>query len=101
VLQARGTLRHELLAARARGGPAPHLAEARAQEADRPADVPARAGNRRFWLLSSLHAHTQTAYKIDLSWETRRPLNRPERARTGYRSLRAAAVSASSPVSTR
>ena len=26
----------------------------------------ARAGNRRFWLLSSLHAHTKAPYKNDL-----------------------------------
>jgi hypothetical protein len=43
---------------------------------------PARAGNRRFWLLSALRAHTKMPYKIDLLWETLRALKHPGRART-------------------
>jgi hypothetical protein len=42
----------------------------------------ARAGNRRFWLLSALCAHTKVPYKPDLLWETLRALNCPGRART-------------------
>ena len=43
---------------------------------------PARAGNRRFWLLSTLRAHTKVPYKIDLHRKTLIALNRPGRART-------------------
>ena len=43
---------------------------------------PARAGNRRFWLLSTLRAHTKVPYKIDLHRKTLIVLNRPGRART-------------------
>jgi hypothetical protein len=39
---------------------------------------PARAGNRRFGLLSAQRTHTKAPYKPDLLW----PLNRPGRART-------------------
>jgi hypothetical protein len=42
----------------------------------------ARAGNRRFWLLSALRAHTKAPYKTTLLWETLRPHNRFGRART-------------------
>jgi hypothetical protein len=38
---------------------------------------PARAGNRRFWLLSTLRAHTKVPYKIDLHRKTLIALNRP------------------------
>ena len=37
----------------------------------------ARAGNRRFWLLSALRAHTKAPYKIDFHRKTRTALNRP------------------------
>jgi hypothetical protein len=43
----------------------------------------ARAGNRRFWRLSALRAHTKAPYKTDLLWKTPRALKRPGRARTG------------------
>jgi hypothetical protein len=43
----------------------------------------ARAGNRRFCLLSALRAHAEAPYKPDLLWEMLRALNRPGRARTG------------------
>jgi hypothetical protein len=36
----------------------------------------ARAGNRRFGLVSALHAHTKAPYKTDLLWEMR-ALKRP------------------------
>ena len=42
----------------------------------------ARAGNRRFRLLSALRAHTKEPHKTDPLWETQRALNRPGRART-------------------
>jgi hypothetical protein len=42
----------------------------------------ARAGNRRFWPLSGLHAHTKAPYKTDLHRKMRMALNRPGRART-------------------
>ena len=45
-------------------------------------ELPARAGNHRFGLLSALRAHTKAPYKPDLLWETRRALNCPGRART-------------------
>ena len=47
---------------------------------------PARAGNRRFWLLSALRTHTTAPYKSDLMWKTLRPpknSKRPRRVRTG------------------
>jgi hypothetical protein len=37
----------------------------------------ARAGNRRFWLLSALRAHTKAPSKTDLHRETLRALKRP------------------------
>ena len=43
---------------------------------------PARAENRRFWLLSALWTHTNAPYKTALLWKTLRALNRPGRART-------------------
>jgi hypothetical protein len=43
----------------------------------------ARAGNRRFWLLSALRAHTKAPYKTDLHRKTLMALNRPGAARTG------------------
>ena len=42
----------------------------------------ARAGNRRFWWVSALRAHTKAPYESELLGETLRPLNRPGRART-------------------
>jgi hypothetical protein len=39
----------------------------------------ARAGNRRFWGLSALCAHTKAPYRTDLHRETLRALNRPRR----------------------
>jgi hypothetical protein len=39
----------------------------------------ARAGNRRFWLLSALRAHTKMPYKTDLYRKTLRALKRPGR----------------------
>ena len=41
-----------------------------------------RAGNRRFWQLSALRAHTKAPYKTDLHRKTRRALNRSWAART-------------------
>jgi hypothetical protein len=38
--------------------------------------ISARAGNRRFRLLSALGAHTEAPYRTDLLWETRRALKR-------------------------
>jgi hypothetical protein len=38
---------------------------------------PARAGNRRFELLSALRAHTKVPYNPDLHRKTLRALNRP------------------------
>jgi len=43
---------------------------------------PARAGNRRFRLLSALRAHTKAPYKIDFHRKTLRVLDRPWAART-------------------
>jgi hypothetical protein len=37
----------------------------------------ARAGNRCFWCLSALRAHTKAPYKTDLHRKTLRALNRP------------------------
>jgi hypothetical protein len=48
----------------------------------------ARAGNRRFGLLSALHAHTKLPHKTDLLWRTLRPIKRPERAQTGQQLVR-------------
>ena len=48
--------------------------------------APAQAGNRRFWPLSALRAHTKAPQKTDLLLETLRPLKRPGRARTSRRS---------------
>jgi hypothetical protein len=39
-------------------------------------DCPGRAGNRRFQLLSALHAHTKAPYKNDLHRITRRVLSK-------------------------
>jgi hypothetical protein len=39
--------------------------------------LPARAGTRRFWLLSTPRAHTKTPYKTGLLWETLGALKRP------------------------
>ena len=44
--------------------------------------TPARAGNRRFRLLSALRTHTKAPYKMDFHRNTRMPLNRPWAART-------------------
>jgi hypothetical protein len=44
--------------------------------------APARAGNRRFWYLSTLRAHTKSPYKMDFHRKTLRALNRPKAART-------------------
>jgi hypothetical protein len=44
--------------------------------------TPARAGNRRFRLLSALRTHTKAPYKMDLNKKTLRALNRPWAART-------------------
>jgi hypothetical protein len=46
---------------------------------------PARARNRRCWLLSTLHAHTKAPYKTNFLKKTLRPLQRPGRARTDAR----------------
>ena len=46
-----------------------------------PSSTAARAGNRRFWLLSALRAHAK-APQTDLHRKTLRPLKRPRRART-------------------
>jgi hypothetical protein len=43
---------------------------------------PARAGNRRFGLLSAHRARRKAPYKTDLLWETRRAGGRPGRAQT-------------------
>jgi hypothetical protein len=45
-------------------------------------DRTAHAGNRRFWLLSALCAHTKAPYKTDLHRKMLMALNRPETART-------------------
>jgi hypothetical protein len=45
------------------------------------APISARAGNRRFWLLSALRAHTKPPYRTGLHRKTLRVLNRPGRAR--------------------
>ena len=50
--------------------------------AGRSGTLPARAGNHRFWLLSTPRAHTKAPYKSDLLRETLRSLKRPGRART-------------------
>ena len=42
----------------------------------------ARAGNRRFFMLSALHAHTKAPQKTGLHGKTRRALSRPWWART-------------------
>ena len=52
----------------------------------------ARAGNRRFWRLSALHAHTKPPYKMNSHRKTPRELNRPGRARTVERAGRVRAV---------
>jgi hypothetical protein len=39
----------------------------------------ARAGNRRFWCLSALRAHTKAPYKTDLHRKTLMALNCPRR----------------------
>jgi len=44
----------------------------------------ARAGNRRFWLLSTLRAHTKAPYKTDLHRKTLMALNGPGTARTEH-----------------
>jgi hypothetical protein len=51
--------------------------EARADQAPpaRPLDVTARAGNRRFGLLSTLRAHAKAPYKTNLHRETPRNAN--------------------------
>jgi hypothetical protein len=46
------------------------------------ASCTARGGNRRFWLLRALRAHTKAPYKTDLNRKTLRALNRPREART-------------------
>jgi hypothetical protein len=48
-----------------------------AEDRERPRVQAARAGQRRFWLLSALCTHTNTPYKTDLLWRTLRPLKRP------------------------
>ena len=48
-----------------------------------PGRFTARAGNRHFWLLSSLRAHAKAPYKTDLLRKTRRPLKRPGRPGQG------------------
>jgi hypothetical protein len=54
--------------------------EGRACPAQPPAPAAtARAGNRRFGLLSTLPSHTKAPYKKDLLWKTLRALNRPGR----------------------
>jgi hypothetical protein len=55
------------------------------------ASASARAGNRRFWCLSTLRAHTKAPYKTDLHRKTlknAKALNRPGRARTVRRAGR-------------
>ena len=42
----------------------------------------ARAGNRRFWMLSALRTHTKAPYKTDSLWRTLMTLKCPGRART-------------------
>jgi hypothetical protein len=56
--------------------------------------ITARAGNRRFGLLSALCAPIQTPYKPDLlvQWKTLRALNRPGRARTEHAAVEAPLV---------
>jgi hypothetical protein len=44
--------------------------------------VTARAGNRRFWLLSAPRAHTKAPSKTDLHRKTLRVRNRPKATRT-------------------
>jgi hypothetical protein len=55
--------------------------------AAQPRQRAARAGYRRFWLSSALHAHTKASYKMDFHSETLRALNRP--GRPGPRPARA------------
>ena len=47
--------------------------------------LPGPAGNRRFWLLSALCAHTEAPYKIDFHRKTLRALNHLKVARTVLR----------------
>ena len=47
--------------------------------------LPGGAGNRRFWLLSALRAHTKAPYKTDFHRKMLRALNRPKAARTAPR----------------
>jgi hypothetical protein len=47
----------------------------------------ARAGNRRYWLISALRSHTKAPYKIDSLREPLRPREHPGRARTLRRRL--------------
>jgi hypothetical protein len=53
-----------------------------ASPSDWPLSSSARAGNRRFWLLSALRAHTKAPYKTDLLGKTLRAFSRPGRSRT-------------------
>jgi hypothetical protein len=67
------------------GQPAAAAAAARAVIGSAPT---ARAGNRRFWSLSALRAHTKAPYKTDLYRKTLGLLNRYGTARTGGRGAR-------------
>jgi hypothetical protein len=42
-------------------------------------------GNRRFWSLSALRAHTDAPYKTDIRWGTRRALHPPRAGPDGSR----------------
>jgi hypothetical protein len=72
---AEGTTRVQASAATPRSAGSPSTASVR------PAPPP-RAGNRRFWCLSALRAHTKAPYKTDFHRKTLRALNRPWAART-------------------
>jgi hypothetical protein len=61
-------------------GPTRHLSHLLCQLCEhglRLAFTTARAGKRRFLMLSALRAHTKAPYKTDLPWKMIRPLKRP------------------------
>ena len=70
-------------------GKAPHVFSSglEVQWTSEPFRCAARAGDRRFWLLSALRAHTKAPYKTDLHRETLMALNRPGTARTVGRTV--------------
>ena len=79
----RGHLRHHVadcrdVAQRVLGHALEHDGVAREEDHE----LPGGGGNRRFWPLSALRAHTKAPYKTDLHRKTRRALNRSWAART-------------------